>query len=452
MMGMNTKDYPILVVDDDFGVCSGVEEIIASEGYTVSTAASAQEALNKISKQTFPLVISDIMMPGMSGIELLEKIKSISPETIVIMMTGYSSMQGAITAIKAGAQDYLIKPLNYDDILIMLERNIQLFEHNKRSEMVRQEVMRNKSPAIVGQSSEMKRVKNEIAQVAPVDLSVLITGESGVGKELVARAVHDLSLRRDQMFVAINCASIPSDLLESELFGHEKGAFSGAVSRKFGLFEVADGGTILLDEIAETPLELQAKLLRAIETGGFRRLGSTRDITSNFRLISSTNKNLSDAIRNKEFRSDLFYRLNQFEISVPPLRKRRGDLPLLVDNFAMKKGRHEKFSNEIPQCLGLLKQYHWPGNVRELFNSLERAFLLAGNGALLPHHFPSDIIGASKQINAMDESIASLAELENDHIIKVYRKMGPNQTTVANILGISTRTLFTKLKKLGIIQ
>ncbi len=450
MMGVRTKDFPVLIVDDDLGVCSGIEEIVSHEGYAVSTVTSAQEALEMIKTQSFPLVISDIMMPGMSGIELLEQIKSISPDTVVIMMTGYSSIQGAITAIKAGAQDYLIKPLKYDDILLLLERNIQQFKRNKQSEIFRQEVMRNQTPFIVGESSGMKRVKTEIAQVASADLSVLITGESGVGKELVARAIHDLSPRTDQMFVAINCASIPSDLLESELFGHEKGAFSGASTRKYGLFEVADGGTLLLDEIGEMPLELQAKMLRAIETGVFRRLGSTRDISSNFRIISSTNKDLAEAIGNKEFRSDLFYRINQFEISVPPLRSHMSDFNLLIDHFAIKKGRKESFSNDMLETLEALKQYSWPGNVRELFNALERAFLLAGDGKVLAEHFASDIVNATKSGNEK-KSFQSLAELENDHILKVYGKAGPNQTTVANILGISTRTLFTKLKKLKVI-
>ncbi len=450
MNGIKVQDFHVLVVDDDLAICSALEELISTEGFQVTTSTSAEEALKLLSEKTFPLVLSDIMMPGMSGIEMLEKIKSISPETIVVMMTGYSSIKGAITAIKTGAQDYLIKPIKYDDIMLMLERNFQQYQKNKRAAMIRQELLRDNTTSIIGNSVGIKRVKDDIAQVAPVDLSVLITGESGTGKELVARALHELSPRSTNLFVAINCASIPSDLLESELFGHERGAFSGAIARKYGLFEVADGGTILLDEIGEMPLELQAKMLRTVETGIFRRVGGTQEISSNFRLISSTNRDLQEAILQKQFRSDLFFRLNQFHIEVPSLRDRKSDIALLVNFFATKKGRQNTESNGMSECLDMLKNYHWPGNIRELFNALERAFLLAGSGDILPGHFPADITGPARIISGKGKSHLSLAELEAEHILKVYADYGHNRARVAQILGISSRTLYTKLKDLNI--
>ncbi len=444
------KDFSILVVDDDENIRHSLDLMLSSEGFKVTTCASAQTALEVLEGAPYPLVISDIMMPGMSGVELLKKVKSINVETVVVLMTGYSSIKGAIEAIQAGAQDYLIKPINPEDVMLMVARNYQQFKKNQRAEMMRQEITRNKTVSIIGNSPGIKQVKNEIAQVAPVNLSVLITGESGTGKELVARAVHDLSARKDELFVAINCASIPSDLLESELFGHEKGAFSGAVSRKYGLFEIADKGTILLDEVGEMPIQLQPKILRAIETGIFRRLGSTQEIISDFRIISSTNRNLEDAILEKQFRSDLYFRLNQFRISVPPLRERKSDIPALVDFYALKKKRPDSLSTEAPECIEMLKQYHWPGNVRQLFNALDRAFLYAGESTLLLQHFAAEISLPSVDKSGADQSHKLLADIENEYILKMYYDMGQNRTRTANALGISLRSLFNKLKSLNI--
>ncbi|NQV50031.1 MAG: sigma-54-dependent Fis family transcriptional regulator [Candidatus Marinimicrobia bacterium] len=444
------KDFSILVVDDDENIRHSLDLMLSSEGFKVTTCASAQTALEVLEGAPYPLVISDIMMPGMSGVELLKKVKSINVETVVVLMTGYSSIKGAIEAIQAGAQDYLIKPINPEDVMLMVARNYQQFKKNQRAEMMRQEITRNKTVSIIGNSPGIKQVKNEIAQVAPVNLSVLITGESGTGKELVARAVHDLSARKDELFVAINCASIPSDLLESELFGHEKGAFSGAVSRKYGLFEIADKGTILLDEVGEMPIQLQPKILRAIETGIFRRLGSTQEIISDFRIISSTNRNLEDAILEKQFRSDLYFRLNQFRISVPPLRERKSDIPALVDFYALKKKRPDSLSTEAPECIEMLKQYHWPGNVRQLFNALDRAFLYAGESTLLLQHFAAEISLPSVDKSDADQPHKLLADIENEYILKMYYDMGQNRTRTANALGISLRSLFNKLKSLNI--
>ena len=447
-MAKRLDRFKVLVVDDDMGICTAMDQIISDEGYSVTIANSAHEALVHLSKNEYPIVLSDIMMPEMDGMELMSAIKSRSPETIVVLMTGYASIDGAITAIKMGANDYITKPIDYDGVLLMLERNFNLYAANKRVEMMQQELYRNQTNSIVGKSASVKRLKHEISKVSSADLSVLVTGESGTGKELVARAIHQMSPRSTQMFVAVNCASIPNDLLESELFGHEQGAFSGAVRRKYGLFEIADKGTVFLDEIGEMSLDLQAKLLRTLESGTFRRLGSVDEISSDFRVLSATNKDLPKAISNKNFRSDLFYRLNQFHLLIPPLRERKSDIPLLVDAFALKKGRGEKYSALMPESMERLQKYHFPGNVRELFNGLERAFLLAGENIPVPEHFPADMRQTSTRSGLGDESQLTLSELESRHIEKVYNATGRSQTKTAEILGITTRTLYTKLKSL----
>lgn len=447
---MQVKDYTILVVDDEKDIRDALQIMLSGEGFDVKLANSSEAALEILEGCDCPLIISDIMMPGMSGIELLQKVKLSNPESEVVLMTGYSSVQSAIDSIKAGAQDYLIKPVNYKDVLLMVERNHQQHLKNKRSQMMLQEMTRSKTDTMVGSSAGIRQVKDEITQVAPSDISVLVTGESGTGKELVARAIHEMSPRCDKMFVAINCASIPSDLLESELFGHERGAFSGAVARKYGLFEVADQGTLLLDEIGEMQLDLQAKILRTIETGLFRRLGSTKELSSNFRIVAATNSALQEAIAEKRFRSDLYYRLNQFSIHVPPLRKRKNDISELVEFFAARKGRTAEELDEKSEFIQMLKQYHWPGNVRELFNTLERAFLLAGQDIPSSKHFPPEIRRPSDDLEDPSNGVQSLQEIENQHIVKIYNELGFNKSKTAKALGISVRSLYSKLKDLNI--
>ena len=442
------KDFSVLIVDDESDIRDGLKIILESEGYTVTTAEDAHVALDALERDDFQLILSDIMMPDISGLELLKKVRSGDTDTIVVLMTGYSSVQGAIDAIKAGAQDYLIKPINYEDVQLLMERIYQQHKNNMRAEMLLQEISRQRTPPIIGSSVGMRQLKAEIKKVAPVDISVLITGESGTGKELVARAIHEQSSRSKGLFVAINCASIPADLLESELFGHERGAFSGANKQKYGLFEVADKGTILLDEIGEMTPALQAKLLRTIESRSFRRLGGIKEISSDFRVVASTNRDLHEAMDLGSFRSDLFFRLNQFNIIVPPLRDRKSDIPELVDHFAIKNGRQDKMSLEMPECIDLLKQYSWPGNIRELFNALERAFLLAGKNAPGPNDLPPEI---KQQVSDELESEVGyqlLSEIENQYILKVYNELGQNKSKAAETLGISIRSLYTKLKQI----
>lgn len=449
-MNARNKDFSILIVDDDAKILSALEVLISSEGYALHKAANAKDALKILKDEEVHLVLSDIMMPGITGVELLQKIKSTYPDIVVVLMTGYSSVPGAINAIQEGAQDYLIKPINTDDVLLMIARNCQQFRKSQRIVMLQQEASRNKSKSIVGTSPRINLVKEEIAQVASVDISVLITGESGTGKELVAQSIHDQSHRSEHLFVAINCASIPSDLLESELFGHEKGAFSGAVSRKYGLFEVADKGTLLLDEIGEMAIELQAKMLRTIETGTFRRLGGTQEISSDFRIISSTNRDLQASISSGQFRADLFFRLNQFNIDVPPLRKRKSDILELVQHFCEAKGRDNISAESIPDALQLLLGYDWPGNIRELFNAMERAHLLAGSELPAPKHFPPEIRAMPLAKQKGSSSPLTLADVENQYILDIYDANDHNKPRTAKVLGISVRSLYNKLKNLGI--
>ena len=442
------SDFSILVVDDESEIREAMEIMLSSEGYTVFTAEDAEDALLQLSQKEFPLVISDIMMPGMTGIELVQKIRGEGIGSQVVLMTGYSSIKSAIDSIRAGAQDYLIKPVDYDQVLLMVERAQNHFRSCEQKRMLQQELARHQTSRILGSSSQIKSVKQHIQQVAPSDISILITGESGTGKELVAQAIHDASKVSKGTFVAINCASIPSDLLESELYGHEKGAFSGATTRKFGLFQVADGGTIFLDEIGEMPQLLQAKLLRTIETGTFRRLGGTQEIRSKFRVVSATNADLQKAMDENHFRSDLYYRLNQFNIHIPPLRKRKQDLLDLFSGFCIRRSIEIEGHERLSELMEALSNYHWPGNVRELYNALERAFLLSGGKIPELRHFPNEIVQPAQNRQSSENRFAPLAEIELEHIQRVYDALGHNKSKTAETLGISLRSLYNKLKEI----
>jgi len=371
----------------------------------------------------------------------------------VVLFTGYSSIDNVVDAIKSGALEYLPKPINNDELLGMVLRIYNREELKVNNEMLRQEMLRSKSVQIIGKSVGVKKVKKEIKQVAQSDIPVMITGETGTGKELVAKSIHDQGPRKDQPFVAINCASIPSDLLESELFGHERGAFSGAVTRKYGLFEVANKGTILLDEIGEMSVDLQPKILRAIESKQFRRLGAQKEVSSDFRVISSTHRNLLSLVDSGRFREDLFYRLSPFIIDVPALRRRKSDIPLLLDFFSMKKSRQDpKFEGES-EFVAALQNYNWPGNIRELQNAMERVFLLAGNEVPSVDHLPPEIQDIKSQLegNTLDASERpTLEDIERDYMLKIYRELGGNKTHVAKALGISLRSLYNKLEKYDI--
>jgi len=443
-------EFSILIVDDEQNIRQGLKELLTIHNYEVDIARDGVEALELFDKKEYSLVLSDIMMPGMTGLDLTKQIKSLNPETFVVLFTGYSSIDTAVEAIKSGAEEYLLKPVNSDEVLSMVSRFYNQVELKTRNEILRQELSRRKKVQIIGKSAGITKVKREIRQVSGSDIPILITGETGTGKELVARSIHEYSPRSAQPFVAINCAAIPSDLLESELFGHERGAFSGAVTRKYGLFEVANQGTILLDEIGEMSMELQTKILRAIETKQFRRLGAQKEIKSDFRVISSTNRNLLALIDEGKFREDLYYRLSPFTIEVPALRRRKSDIPLLVDYYSMKKGRNDPPSDPESDFIRALQSYNWPGNIRELQNALERVYLLSGDSAPSTEHLLPEVSLKGRSQNKVNKQ--TLAEIEREHILKIYREVGGNKTLAARTLGISLRSLYNKLEKYAIIS
>jgi len=442
-------DFSILVVDDEPDLRDALEFLLRREGYSVTQASSAAQALAEIQRSPFDLVISDILMPEMHGIELLKRIKQSDDGIPVLMITGQSTIQDAVEAIKLGAEDYIAKPFDNAVLLSAVRRLYKSKIFKRQAELLKQEMLRKTIPEIIGQSKKIQRVLAEIESIAPSDGAVLITGESGTGKELVARGIHALSKRKKEPFIAINAAAVPKDLLESEFFGHEKGAFSGASDRKYGLFEIADQGTLFLDEIAEMPLDLQAKMLRTVETKKLRRLGGIHEITIDIRIISATNRNLKEEIKEKRFREDLYFRLSTLNIHIPPLRERKEDIPLLAHHYLSKRGYP---NTAIPgETIAGLQLYDWPGNVRELENALERAALLSGNQPARLKYFPPEIqeLYRKRFKQPVSEPQPKLSEIEKDYILKVYESTGQDKNAAAQILGIGLKTLYRKLKSYG---
>jgi DNA-binding NtrC family response regulator len=443
------KQFHILVVDDEAEFREALQELLSREGYNVQQASGGKEALNMLSQSSIDLIITDMFMPEMKGIELLKKVKESHEEIPVLMITGHTKIEDAVEAIKLGAEDYLAKPFDKVELFTIVKRLHENRIFKNKSEILKQEVLRKTIPSVVGESREIRRVLKEVQSVAPSDASVLIQGESGTGKELVAKAIHTLSNRKQEPFIAINAAAVPKDLLESEFFGYEKGAFSGATDRKYGLFEIANEGSLFLDEIAEMPLDLQSKLLRTVETKKLRRLGGTQEISVDFRIISATNRNLKQEIKEKRFREDLYFRLSTFCINVPPLRERKEDIALIAIHF-LKNRNYQHLALE-PDVVKALQLYEWPGNVRELENAMERAVLLSGNQPLRLKVFPAEIQELYKR-RSRPESIshATLEEIEKEHILKVYEACGSDKVSTAKTLGIGLKTLYRKLKQYGI--
>jgi len=383
---MSRPSAHILVVDDEENLCRILSKILSEEGYEVSTASSAEEALRVLSDESVEAVLTDIRMPGMDGLELLRRIKKEEPSPAVIMMTAYPSIDGVVQAMKAGAYDYIQKPFeNNEEILLTLERALERRTLIERNRYLSEELeARYGLENLVGQSPAMQRVFDLIRRAAPTQSTVLILGESGTGKEVVARALHQISDRRKNRFVPINCGALPHPLLESELFGHEKGAFTDAKTMKRGLVEVAVEGTLFLDEIGDLPQELQMKLLRVIETKEFRRLGSTQSKKVDIRIVAATHQNLEEAIQAGRFREDLYYRLNTLQIRLPPLRERKEDIPLLVERFIAEQAQalQRRTAGVSARAMRALMRHDWPGNVRELQRCIERAMILQ-EGAVL---------------------------------------------------------------------
>ncbi|HYG99116.1 MAG TPA: sigma-54 dependent transcriptional regulator [Terriglobales bacterium] len=436
----------LLIVDDELSVRDSLGKWFREEGYDIGTADSASEALTKMAEQKYDLALLDIKMRGTDGIELQRRIREIDPSVITIMMTGYASVDTAVTAMKNGAYDYLTKPLDPDEVSHKVSKALSFKRTEEENAMLRQTVAEvHRSPDLIGQSAAMQRVFEAIETVGPTDATVLITGESGTGKELVARAIHAASPRRLHPLVVIHCGALTETLLESELFGHEKGAFTGAQYRKKGKFEIAEGGTVFLDEIGDISLKTQTDLLRVLQEREIVRVGGNQSIKVDFRIVAATNKNFQELIEAGKFRPDLYYRLNVFQIELPALRDRKEDIPLLVNHFIRKFSMHmnKKITRVHPAAMNLIQQYSWPGNVRELENAVERAMVVAQE----PELREQDFIVKARNGNVPDGK--TLDEIERAHILRVLEECGGNQTRAAEVLDIDRVTLHNKLKKYG---
>jgi DNA-binding NtrC family response regulator len=448
---MTEKWGAVLVIDDDADMRELARDMLKDRGHQVATAGSGEEALKRLAEEDYAVVLTDLRMKGMQGLELLAQIKRGYPDINVILMTAFGSVETAVEAMKHGASDYLTKPVKKDELVRVVERVIREASLRREVSRLRKEVHKEYSfHQILGKSKAIQAVFDLIRRVADSPTNVLITGESGTGKELVAKAIHYNSDRKESPFVPVNCAAIPEQLLESELFGHMRGAFTDAKADKRGLFEEAQKGTLFLDEISELPLMLQAKLLRAIQEREIRRVGANKPVSVDVRIIAATNLNLGEEIKAKRFRDDLYYRLNVIELKLPPLRERREDIPLLVEAFLKKCGdaRRKEIKGVSESALAMLMDYAWPGNVRELENVIERAVTLSRGERIVSEDLPPAIQGARGDRRVLDdaaERTLSLEAVEKEYILKILDKMGGNKYQAAHALGIDRKTLYRKL-------
>ncbi|MBL9014923.1 MAG: sigma-54-dependent Fis family transcriptional regulator [Myxococcales bacterium] len=437
----------ILVVDDEVNARRALSSLLHDEGYEVETAADAFKALGKYASFEPHVVITDLKMPGMDGIELLARVKELEDPAAVILITAFSDVSSAVEAMRAGAADYLAKPLSLPHLLISLDRVFERDALRRETHLLRERVRERFAPRnIIGESPQMQRIFEIIDQVAPSRATVLITGESGTGKELVANALHERSPRRNGPFVKLHCAALAETLLESELFGHERGAFTGAIAKKDGRFQIADGGTLFLDEIGEISPAVQIKLLRFLQEHTFERVGGTKTIHVDVRVLVATNKNLVEEVAKGRFREDLFYRLNVVTIEMPALRDRKSDIPELavafLERFARENGKVvDGFSQA---ALDVLRAYDWPGNVRELENAIERAVIFAAGPTFEPQHLPPTV-RPSVPSGAPQVPGATLAELTRHAILETLKSCGGSTSHAAAILGISARMIQYKL-------
>jgi two-component system response regulator HydG len=442
----NQAQASVLVVDDEKVVRDSLARWLSEEGYATATSASAAEALRLLQGRRWDLVLLDIKMPGMDGMELQRRLRDIDPLALVIIMTGYASVETAVAAMKHGAFDYITKPFDPDELSVLVRRALEHRKLKLDNARLHEQLEAAAEPvALIGDSPAMARVREMIATVAPTEATVLIQGESGTGKELVARAVHHLSPRRYMPMVTIHCGALTETLLESELFGHERGAFTGAQYRKKGKFEVAEGGTVFLDEIGDISLKTQTDLLRVLQEKEITRVGGTQAIKLDFRAMAATHRDLQEMVKEGSFRADVFFRLNVFNVPVPALRERREDIPLLVDHFLRKHAgeMNKHFRNVSPAAMELLTAQPWPGNVRELENAVERAMVVGQEPELLPRDFP--FAGHEHR-----EAPRSLDDVERAHIEEVLRELNWNQSRAARVLGIDRVTLYHKIKRYGL--
>ena len=446
----------ILVADDEPSHRKMIDAVLAAEGYEVTLAEDGQAAISAVENRFYDLVIMDVRMPNVDGIQALQRIKQMSPDIPVIIMTAYASVGTAVDALKSSAYDYLIKPLDIEELKILVAKALHHHQLEQENIYLKERLNdRFDFSNIIGRSPAMKKLFETMALVAPSEATVLIVGESGTGKELIANAVHQNSPRKDLPFVKVNCAALPETLLESELFGHEKGAFTGAIARKQGRFQLAHNSSILLDEIAEMAPSTQAKILRVLQEREFEPVGSTQTMKVDTRVIAATNKNLEDEIREGRFREDLYYRLNVVTVDVPPLRERREDIPLLADLFLKQYAEKNRrlIKGFTPRATDLLMRYDWPGNVRELENIIERGVIMSRGEMITPLEFPIDLQNLDEELKESRIDLTpgrSLKEVEKVMILRTLEESGGNRTHAARILGISRRTLQLKLKEYGI--
>jgi DNA-binding NtrC family response regulator len=450
---MKMKKPRILLIDDDKNTADGLRKILIQDGYDTSCVYTGNEALHLIDTEHFDMVITDMKLPDISGFSIIEKVKKKDPNTPVIMITAFSSLQTAIDAMKKGADDYLTKPVNIDELELILkkiwEKQLLILQNRE----LRKELDDKYGfSGFIGNTPEMQHVFKTITEIAPTAASVLIYGETGTGKELVAHAIHHNSDRNDKPFIALHCASLSEGVLESELFGHEKGAFTGAVNQRRGRFELADGGTLFLDEIGELNLHVQIKLLRVLETGCFERVGGEETLESDVRIIAATNKDLDEEIKEGRFREDLYYRLNVINLELPPLRERREDIGLLTDSFLVKYATKNKkdIKGFSSQSSRILSNYDWPGNVRELENAVERAVVMARNEFIEPGNLPSNIsqsLRKTKKDTFRIPSGTTMKEIEKKVILETLHTTNGSKSKAAKILGLSTRKIEYKIKE-----
>jgi len=444
----------ILIVDDEKAIQTSLRGVLEDESYRVGTVGSGDQALSRIGEDPPDLVLLDVWMPGMDGLEVLAEIKRVRPEQPVVMISGHGTIETAVKATKLGAYDFIEKPLSLEKTLLAVARALEHSRLERENRALRERLERGQE--IVGQSAALQELRRQIAIAAPTTGRVLIHGENGSGKELVARAIHALSARREGPFVEVNCAAIPEELIESELFGHERGAFTGAVARRKGKFQLADGGTLFLDEVGDMSLKTQAKVLRVLEEQAFERVGGTESIRTDVRVIAASNQNLSDLIAGGRFRDDLFYRLNVIPIHVPPLRERKEDMPLLVEHFirvfSLENGKRPKTVSV--EALAYFLSYDWPGNVRELRNMVERLVIMSPREVIGPEDLPPPLRpkeAALPEDQIKEKNLKEAREaFERAYILAELRAQDWNMTRTSDRLGIERSHLYRKLKAYGI--
>ena len=443
--------YRILIVDDEKSQRDMLAGFLEKEGYSVVIAESGFEAIKLCEDKYFEVALIDLKMPGMDGIELLSRLKEMNPEIQVIMMTAYGTVESAVEAMRLGAYHYVNKPINLDELKLNIKKALERYHLLSENKYLRTELEEKfRDVKIIGESKTIQEVLSTVSRVAKSKSTVLIRGESGTGKELVARAIHALSDRKDQRFIPVSCAALPETLLESELFGHEKGAFTGAVKRREGRFELADGGTLFLDEIGDIPRETQVKILRAIEFQEFERLGGKDTLKVDVRIISATNQDLEKKINDGTFREDLYYRLNVISIFIPPLRERKEDLLPLVDHFIKKANQKcgKSIKGITTEVKDIILNYDWPGNVRELENGIERGVVLSRTDVIDKSDLP--YFGLFKSKETIPSANLSLRDMEKNHILNTLKMTDWNLSKTADILGIHRNTLRLKMKEYGI--